>query len=64
MMEHFDKRNSLVRVVFEELLNEILILLTQFRFERHRVALLIFGNHSLITSERRITMDELVEEDA
>ena len=64
MLEDLDERDSRVGVLLEELVDQVLVLLRDLRFELNRLTSLVPGDRLLIPSERCIAVDQLVEQDA
>ena len=64
MLEDLDEWDSLVGVLLEELVDQVLVLLRDLRFELNRLTSLVPCDRLLIPSERCIAVDQLVEQDA
>ena len=64
MLENLDQRDSLVWVLFEEPVDQVLVFLGDFAFESDLVAGLIAGNGLLIATEGSIAVNKFVEEDS
>ena len=64
MLEHLNQVDSLVRVLLEELVDQVLILLRNLGLEGDLLTHLVTSDCLLVASEGSIAMDKLVEEDS
>ena len=51
VLEHFDQRDSLVGLLFQELVHEVFVLLRDFRLKSYCLTSLVPGNRLLIPSK-------------
>ena len=64
MLEYLDQWNPLIRLLFQELVDEVFIFLRYLRFEVDLRPSLIACDGLLVASKRSISMDKLVQENA
>ena len=62
VIENANQLDSLVRLLHDELVNKVLVLLRELRLEGNLLADLVAGDGDLIASEWRVSMHELIEQ--
>ena len=60
VLEHLDQRDSLIRILLEELVDQVFILLRYLALEGDLLANLVTCDRLLVSAIRCITMDQLV----